>query len=503
MIRSFFILSAIICLSFKAYSQGSRINFTANSLEYDERLGKNVKRLIGNVVFTQENTVLYCDSAYFFPNNVIDAYKNIRMLQGDSLNLTGDHLHYDGNSKIAQVRGDVTLTHKSMVLKTNFLDYDRAKKTAYYYNHGTVTDKENTLTSIRGYYYSSQSNFLSIDSVKLVNPKYVMFSDTLKYNTKTKVSFFLGPTLIRSGDTSYVYCENGWYDTHKEVSQFNRNAFIVNKSQKLSADSIYYDRASGFGKAFRNVELVDTTEKIILRGHKSFYNQKEGKGMMTKDAVLIQISEKQSTFDSLYMHADTIFLDMDSTKKHRIFRAWKHVKIFKSDLQGKCDSLISSMKDSVINLYSNPVIWAEESQLSAEKISIYSVKNKINKIHLQNSAFIISKEDNDKFNQIKGKQITGFLKNNQLSKIDIKGNGQSIYYAKDDKEYIGANKAECTDMTIFRKDKKFDRIMFFTKPTATLYPVGQLTPETSRLKDFVWHEKHRPVKKEDIFKWTD
>ncbi|MBI5219376.1 MAG: organic solvent tolerance protein OstA [Bacteroidia bacterium] len=465
-----------------------------------------MKRLIGNVVFKHDNALLYCDSAYFNTNdNIIEAFANIRMVQGDSLTLLGDHLTYDGNTKMAQVRGDVNLKHRSSVLKTHFLDYDRNKNIGYYYNHGEITDKENILNSSRGFYYSKTYNFFSIDSVTLVNKKYTMYSDTLRYNTKTKVSYFYGPTLIRSGDTSYIYCENGWYNTESEISQYNKNAFLVNGPQKLKGDSLYYDRIQGYGKAFMNVELVDTNEKIVLRGNYGYYSEKPEKGLITDNALLIQIAEKDSTGrrDSLYLHADTIRYEMDSTDTFKIFRAYHHVKLFKSDIQGKCDSVYYSMKDSIIHLYHAPVMWSEESQMTAEIIKIFTKKNQVDHIVLNNTAFMISREDSIRFNQMKGKIITGFVKDNELYKIEITGNGQSVYFAKDDNELIGANKAECSNMVIYRKNKKFDKILFITKPDATLYPVDKVSKEEILLKDFKWLEKYRPRVWTDIFSWIE
>ena len=475
----------------------------ANSLEFDERLGKDVKRLLGDVQFRHDNALMYCDSAYFYSSsNTIEAFNNIRIIQGDSLSLTGDKLTYDGNIKMAQMRGDVVLTHKGSILKTKFLDFDRTKNTGYYYNHGTITDQENNLQSSKGYYYAKTNDFFSIDSVVLVNPKYTMYSDTLKYNTKTDISFFYGPTLIRSGDTSLIYCENGWYNTKTEISQYNKNAFVVNKEQKLKGDSLYYDRNKGIGKAFVNVELNDTVQKIILRGNKAIYYEKPEKAYVTDKALMIQISEKDSSgYDSLYLHADTIRYDFDSTNSYKIFRAYNHVKLFKSDLQGKCDSLSYSMQDSVIRLFHQPVIWAEESQLTADAIEVFTKNNKVEKLVMTKAAFIITMEDSIRFNQMKGKTIVGHVRDNELYKIDITGNGQSVYFAKDNTDLIGANKADCSDMIIYRKNKKFEKILFISKPEATLFPVEQISQEDARLKDFKWLEKYKPKVWEDIFIW--
>lgn len=477
----------------------------AESLEYDDKIGKDVKRLLGNVQFKQDNAIMYCDSAYFSPDNVIDAFNNIKIVQGDSLTLTGDTLHYDGNTRVARVRGGVELVHNKTHLKTHFLDYDRAKDVGYYFNHGTIVDKdnENTLNSNRGYYHSKKYEFFSIDSVSMVNKDYSMYSDTLKYNTRSKISYFFGPTVIRN-DSGYIYCENGWYNTETEISQYNKNAYIVNKSHKLKGDSLFYDQNKKYGKAFMNVELYDTTEKMMIRGNYAYFQEKPKKALVTDKALYIYaLDTGKNQFDSMYVHADTIRLDVFPPDTFKVLRAYHHVKIFKSDLQGKCDSMYYTEKDSVIRLFSDPVIWSDENQMTADSIRIYSKDGNVNKVVMTHKALISSEEDSSKYNQMKGKIIVGYVVENELNRIEIEGNGQSVYYIKDEKSYIGVNKAECSRMTIFRKDKKFDRIMFISKPEATLYPVDKVSRSDIFLKDFTWLDKHRPYTWRDVFRWEE
>lgn len=501
----FFLIIALFATNHSAFSQKTRIEFEANSLEYDERIGKDVKRLIGNVVFRIDKALLYCDSAYFAPNNVIDAYRNIRIIQGDSLTVTGDQVHYDGNTKIAQVRGDVEMIHHKTHLTTHFLDYDRAKNVGYYFNHGIIVDKDNdnTLNSNRGFYYSKKYEFFSFDTVRLVNKKFKMFSDTLKYNTNSKISYFYGPTVIRN-DSGYVYCENGWYNTESEISQYNKNAYIVHKTYKLKGDSLYYDQHKRYGKGFMNVELTDSVQKMIVRGNYAYFQEKPEKVLVTDRALFIAaLDTGKKQYDSLYVHADTIRIDVFPPDTFKVLRAYHRVKIFKSDLQGKCDSLYYTEKDSVIRLFKKPVMWTEENQMTADTIRIYSKDGHMDKILMNHKAFISSQEDTSKYNQMKGKVITGYVTNNELNKIEIEGNGQSVYFIKDEKSYIGVNKAECSKMLIFRKNKKFNKIMFIAKPVATLFPVDKVAHDEIFLKDFVWLDKFRPYIWRDVFCWEE
>ena len=274
----------------------------ANKLKGGGALGINVKRLIGNVSFKHENAIMYCDSAYFNSNeNIIDAFSNVHIIQGDSLNLYGDFLKYNGNTKIAMVRNNVRLIHGDATLTTDSLDFDRNINQAHYFNYGKIVDSENDLTSIHGYYYSNLKNYIAVDSVVLVNSRYTMTSDTLKYNTFTDISYFSGPTTIIS-DSNIIYCENGWYDTKNDISQFNKNAYIINGSQKLLGDSLFYDRNEGIGKAFKNVEIIDTTQKIIIKGEKAIYFENPEIVTITDSAVLEQSSDN----DTLFLHADTL-----------------------------------------------------------------------------------------------------------------------------------------------------------------------------------------------------
>ena len=177
----------------------------ANTLEYDESTGVQAKRLLGKVVFKHEDAYMFCDSAYFFDgSNTIKAYSNVRIKQGDTILLIGNYLEYDGNSKLAKMRDSVVLKHRDTYLLTDSLDYDRNENMAYYFEGGRIFDGENRLTSRRGYYYTKRKDYYAVDTVVLKNPKYDIFSDTLRYNTDSAISFFYGPTYIVA-DSNLIY----------------------------------------------------------------------------------------------------------------------------------------------------------------------------------------------------------------------------------------------------------------------------------------------------------
>jgi len=158
----------------------------AGVLRFDK--GINAKRLIGDVVCEHEGAVMKCDSAYLFDNNSMDAFGKISIVKGDSIFVYGDKLHYDGATKLATLQDNVKCIEKDMTLTTNLMTYDVANSIANYYDGGTIINKENTLVSKNGHYYSATKDVAFKYDVELKNKDYTMRGDTLRYNTVTKKS---------------------------------------------------------------------------------------------------------------------------------------------------------------------------------------------------------------------------------------------------------------------------------------------------------------------------
>lgn len=498
--KSIIITIALIIIALSINSQNVKKIEVLNSdiLMFDENISKEFRRLIGNVQLKHDEAIMYCDSAHLYTvGNFFNAYGNVHVKQGDSLNLYGDYLKYNGNEKIARIRKNVRLENNDAILTTDSLDYDRNTEIGHYYYNGKIVDNKNILTSIHGYYHSKTKDYYAIDSVRLTNPEYIMYSDSLRYNTKSETSFFYGPTKIVS-DSSLIYCENGWYNTKTNISQYQKNAYLEKGHQKLQGDSLYYDRNNKFGKGYNNVTITDTIDNVILKGNYAIYFEESEISLMTDSALFIQISQEQ---DSMFLHADTLYsyTVKDTANEYKIIKAYHKVKIFKNDLQGMCDSLLYSFKDSTIKMFYDPVLWSDSNQLSAEFIEIFTKNEKIDYLVLDKLAFIVSQEDSIKFNQIKGRKITGYFKDDELYKILVEGNGETLYFPKDDEEVIGINKAECSNILIYVVNNDFDRIIFLTKPDALLTPTDQINYSEIHLKDFKWLEKYRPMKWEDVF----
>jgi len=263
----------------------------------------------------------------------------------------------------------------------------------------------------------------------------------------------------------------------------------------MKGDSIYYERETGYGEAYHDIELVDEEQNVILKGDMAFVNENEDRALLTDSALFIYITDE----DSIYVHADTLRALSDSAG-FREFKAYYDVRFYKSNLQGKCDSLFYSAADSILRLYVNPVLWAGVNQLSAEYIEIRTKNRQIDELEMDQLAFIINQEDSSRFNQIRGRSMVCYFRDNDLFRIDAKGNGQTVYWVKDQDELIGVNVAESSDLTIFFQENEVHTISYLIRPTAVLYPPELAPKQDLILKDFMWHEDLRPKDKNDIYR---
>lgn len=471
----------------------------ADLTAYDVRIAEDARKLIGNVRLKHEDVIMTCDSAYFYPaTSSVDAFSKVFVQQGDTLTLRGDFAHYDGISRIARVRNNVELINKDITLLTDSLNYNRTAGFASYLGGGILTQEDSRLTSGRGLYILDTEDFYFMDSVVITNPDYTIHTDSMRYNTGEEISYFSGPTEI-TGEGRYIYCEKGWYNMQNDNSYVSENAYMEEEGRILKGDSLYYEAEQGFGKAMSNVELIDTAQNMTLKGNYGLYYRDQESAMVTDSALMIQVDGA----DTMYVHADTLRSSQnpDMKEESRILRAYYKVKIFRSDIQVMCDSLVYVEADSVFDFYGEPVLWSDENQLTASHIRIFMVDQELERMHLSGIAFVASKKDSVSFDQMRGKEMTGYFVDNQLDHILVKGNGQTIYYAIDEEVIVGANKTVCSDLTIYLKENKISRVVYTTQPDGTYYPLDMFPAEEARLSDFKWLEQWRPLRWEDVFVW--
>jgi lipopolysaccharide export system protein LptA len=467
--------------------------------------GEKFQKLVGDVVLVQNQTTIYCDSAYLFKErNFVEAFGKVRITEGDSVTIVGKRLEYDGQTKVAKLRNNVVFTKLgTATLYTDYLDFDRVRNMAYYMNGGRLVDSINVLTSRKGY-YNSTSNLASFKKdVKVKNPDYTMTSDSLQYNSRSKIIYFRTPTTVESKDSSTFVYNSGEYNTNTKRSDLELGA---GESQEYKITSKKFD-LDDFRKIYKlrdDVVMTHKEENLLIYGQAADYYKNRGISKVYTRAFVAKVTDDK---DTLFMSADTLVsIESQDPSKKRLL-AYHNVKIYKSDMQGVADSVEYRPGDSTIYMYKNPVLWSEGNQMTADSIHMVIRKNSIDKIFLKVNAFVISRDTLKNYNQIKGRRMIAEFANSDIHRVQVMGNGESLYYALEEKKIdslrtasvtIGMNKIICSNITIRFKEGKVNNLSFYVKPEASFIPPHEWREEDMKLPGFSWKEDEKPQRSDVV-----
>ena len=454
------------------------------------------------VQFEHQGADLWCDIAIFYAEeNRLRAIGNIRMQQGDSIEMNSGKMDYDGNSKLAKAWEKVDLTNGQMTLTTDTLYFDRENQKAYYKSGGKVVDSANVLTSVVGTYFITPKKYQFQKKVHIDNPEYIIDSEQLDYYTISKNAYMYGPSTI-TGEEYKIYCERGFYDTKIEQGYGIKNTRIDYDNKIIEGDSLYFDKVSEFASATNNIKITDTINNGVIKAHYAEVHKAKDSVFATKRAVSISLVEK----DSLYMHGDTLMVT--GKPEQRILRAFRNAKFYKTDLSGKCDSIHFDETTGITQLIKDPILWNVDNQITGDSIHLISdmETEKLDSLKVIENAFIISLDtiSGTGYNQAKGKDLFGKFIENELKIIDLVKNTEVIYYVyNDDQELIGIDKTICSKIRLLMANNDIEDITFFVNPDGDIFPETELPVESRKLKGFVWRGDERIMSKDEIFDEDD
>lgn len=457
--------------------------------------------LVGHVKLFHDGMYLDCDSArYYKDENSFEAYGHVKMIQGDTLTLTSDTLLYDGPMMQAHAKGRAVLTHRQIRLTTSVIDYDRLEGIGFYPTHGILYDADNVLNSDYGQYTPSASEAIFKDNVVLVNPKFELKTNELYYYSDTKMAKIVSETNIVSSDSTFVYALRGDYNTQTGQACLMDRSHIYKDMRDVVGDSLYSDEETGVSEAFGNVILTDVENQCMLTGNYCRYEDNTGVAVATDSAVCYEFSSP----DTLYVHADTLKMITYNQKTDSVYRdlyAYHKVRMYRRDVQGVCDSLVTHQLDSCTYMYGQPILWNEEQQVFGEEIRIYNNDSTIDWVHIVNQAMTIEKVDSASYNQVAAKEMFCYFKDGAMERNNAKGNVYLCYFMEEsDGARIGMNYTETPEMNIFMKNKKVDKVWMQT-PSGTMYPPFAIPDDKRYLPSFAWFDYIRPKNKDDIFGW--
>lgn len=460
-----------------------------------------------------ETSEMWCDKAiYYSGRNFIEAYGKVRLIDSDTINMTAKYVEYDGNTKTAFASGDVVLTDPNSTIKTDTLYFDRVRQQAFYRTGGTVVkDSSGTITSKVGRYYMDQKKYKFVEDVVLVNPDATINTNFFDFYLDTGHAYLYGPSTIVT-EESTTYCEKGFYDTETKVGYALKKSKINYDNRIIEGDSLYFDNNTNFASATNNIKVTDTLNNSIVKGHYAEVFKAKDSVFITKRALAITVQEN----DSIYMHADTLMVTGKPEK--RITRAFRNVKMYKSDMSGKADSVHVNHEIGLTQLINisklgsgdqfsvkrKPILWNIDNQITGDTIHLKSnpETEKIDSLIVFENAFLISQDTlKAGYNQISGRRLVGlFNDNNDLYKVDIIKNAQSIYYFRNDlNELIGIDKAKSGSIIIYLSENEIDEVRKINRIDGIIYPESEFPKNEKLLKGFDWREEERPRSVEDLF----
>ena len=461
----------------------------------------DMQRLIGNVKMRHDSAYFFCDSAYFFEKtNSFNAFQNVHIIVNDSVEIFSDLLDYDGNTRFAEFFDHVKLMDDSTTLLTEYLTYDRNLHLACYPDSATTYRGDKTLISCIGYYRDDLKEFSFFEKVEVTSPKYQMYTDTLYYNTNIEKMWFEGPTTIINEENT-LDGERGYYLVDEDIAFLDKRPVMHNETQRMKSDSMYYNRNIGLAKAYDHVDMIDTSYKVVMRG--DYMEMWENRGFSFATDSAYAISYDNDNGDSLYIHGDTLFMYFDKKKEEaKKLIARRNVRFFKSDMQGKCDTLTYLVADSTIRMRVNPILWAEDSQMTGIDIDIRLKDQTIDWVLQKGNAFIISQDTIEGYNQIKGTDITSRFRNGNIHRVNVDGDkAETIYWIRDDDGgLIGIDVSNSETMVIEMENQNISIIKSFKGISETMYPESDLSESSRYLQGFKWHEEARPTDMKDIFR---
>jgi len=496
----------------------SKINLVhADSTSVEKDLYDGNPFFKGNIEMEHQGSILKSDLVILYQKeNFVEAKGNVDITNPDGTHLTSEEAEYDGNTKKAIARGNVVLTDPKQTIRTETLYYDRNTSTAYFDDGGEIyVHEDNSVIHTKlGTYYVKEQRIVFDSNYRMVNDEYITEGENVNYLRGQGTAYFHGPTTVtnRQKPSNFVYTEEGTYNLNSHEVYLNKNSYIHYNDKLLSGDDMYYNQDTGFGTATGNVKLDDPNEnRLLLGGYGEIY-EKQDSAIVTEKPYAIKIMEK----DSLYIAAKKIIAyqklnDSSDVEKKSFLRAFPQARMFKTNAQGRADSIAYNETDGVMHFIGEPIFWSGEKQITGDTVRAYSTPDmeKLDSIYVQGHAFAISKADSlnlkDEFNQVKGNVMKAFLKDNELDETTVEGNAVAILYVDNQdneagqNERIGINYSTCGIIKVGFIERKVQSITCEIGALSDTYPMSEVSNSKRFFPDFNWNTKDRLRRWQDIF----
>lgn len=699
--------------------------------------------LVGNFAAQHNGAVITCDSAVRYSDTRIEFFGNV-LINKNTTYIYGDRAEYDGDRNEARVYSDIVkVIDGDATLYTYEFLFNTKENIGEFGGGGVLTNRDNLLESVRGYYYADTKELIAVERVEMRNDEYELTGDSVVYNMATDNAFFYDRTNIWNRDGDYLYADRGAYEKADTLYIVTRNGYLLTDKQEMWSDSIDFYRMRNHVILRRDIQLDDTEHKVLAFGEYGEYWKEPGNALLTDRPSAISYDRSQG--DSLFMRADTMYLftineaaerraaerraaeqaradslaalglqtdagavslpadgdrpvptgddaetapdgqapdvvlpdasdlpghEIDSTGMgvpadslltqhpagsdslsvpaidpldtlvgdarkaylkeqerkvraaakaakekarkaeldeiaerrqqkataklmaqkereekrlearrlkaesklrarqaraarkgktvpvdstalqeidslleknaveqdslirlatdsltadslslltadsldveqpeaprdsiYRLLKGYRDVRIYRSDFQSVCDSMTSISTDSTIHLYINPVLWNQSNQVTSDVMDIYTERQQLARAEFVGSPMMVAQLDTTHYNQVAGKEMTSYFRNNEIYRNDVNGNAQTIYYMQDGEppQITDVGFIESGDCSFYIEGKQVVTIVYRQDPVWNLYPIDKLPADQELfLKGFRWEGARRPSQR-DVF----
>lgn len=540
------------------FRQDSAYMYCDMAFFYQQR---NSFKAFGNVRVEQGDTLrMYCDSLFYDGDRrFCYLYDNVRLEHNDQTLLT-EYMTYDRELQEAQYPFSGTITDPHDHLQSSVGWYYPNRKEAFFQYQ----------VEVRSY---PDSVFIEpTTGTPSEHPQATLYSDTLRYSFATNDARVLGTSRIVM-DTATCYTTLGIVNTRSLQSHLYHHSYIISPGRYATADTLYYDGKLGEGDAWGHVEATDTLQSMKLTGDYAHYVDNPQSIMVTGHALAMEYSSKDTlylhadtlrafsipmidtlitrseTYDTLVVqvmdtirtlvndsiiasvqdslltlprdsvtiqprdslsivtHRDSIVTIIYDTLRY--MDAYYNVRYYRSDLQGICDSLHYSVKDSLATFVGNPVMWNEMYQITGDTIFTYMDQKKggggIRRALIHDNALLVQERDTIHYDQIGGQHLICYFDSSKVKKMDMDGSVNIIYYPDESdgvggKQLIGLNQIVGNYLSVWFKNQKMDQLCVWPDVVGSLTPLPLVTSEILYLENFRWMSYLRPTDPMDVFR---
>lgn len=299
-------LSLVCCASLYA-QQRDELRLISSS---HSRLNASTGNMMNyRPVYEHHGSTLSADSGYIYSDEeekqYFDAFGKVIITQPNGTVIFADKLHYVAETQLATLTNNVRMVDGNSTLTTNHLTYNMQNGVGTYTSGGRILNETDTITSRNATYFDNTKDAYFRYDVVVRTPDVKIYTDTMRYNSVSKITYFYGPTNIKGNDGENLYTERGEYNTETENAWFDRNNLYTSGSRFLQGDSLFYNGQTGNGRAVDNVVFIDTADQFFAYGGIGLYHRIDESITMTEQPLVMTVTRNDSTNTSS-MPADSL-----------------------------------------------------------------------------------------------------------------------------------------------------------------------------------------------------